>query len=99
MTHLLMDTDLDPQQRHFTETLLASANSLLRLLNDILDFSKIEAGKLDLEMIDFDLSVLMPIMDGLEASIFSQFAESRLKKNSNVPTFLLEGFGECEISS
>ena len=59
MTNLLLDTDLGPEQRHFAEILRASANSLLRLLNDILDLSKIEAGKLVLEVMTFDLSVLM----------------------------------------
>jgi two-component system sensor histidine kinase/response regulator len=55
MTHLLQKTDLDQQQRSYTEKVLGSANTLLRLINDILDFSKIDAGKLELESIPFNL--------------------------------------------
>jgi two-component system sensor histidine kinase/response regulator len=54
MTDLLLDTQLDPQQRQFAETIHGSATALLGILNDILDFSKIEAGKLDVEQIEMD---------------------------------------------
>jgi len=55
MTSLLLDTDLDGQQRQYAEIVRNSGENLLAIINDILDFSKIEASKLELENIDFDL--------------------------------------------
>jgi PAS domain S-box-containing protein len=59
MTGLLLDTELDDEQRRYAEIVRISGKSLLGLINDILDFSKIEAKKLDMETLDFDLSSLL----------------------------------------
>ena len=59
LSSLLLDTELNAEQRDFAETVHQSAEALLVLANDILDFSKIEAGKLDLDIVEFDLRQLV----------------------------------------
>jgi two-component system sensor histidine kinase/response regulator len=55
MTELVLDTELDTEQRNYLNVAKVSADSLLSLINDILDYSKIEAGKLEIDAIDFNL--------------------------------------------
>ena len=55
MSGLLLDTDLDAEQRDYASTVANSGEALLSIINDILDFSKIEAGRMDLERAPFDL--------------------------------------------
>src|SRR5260370_27693125 len=43
MTELVLDTDLDSEQREYLNMAKLSADALLSLINDILDYSKIEA--------------------------------------------------------
>lgn len=49
MTSILLESDLNHEQRDCALIVQRSAEGLLTIINDILDFSKIEAGKLQLE--------------------------------------------------
>ena len=55
MSELLLETELNSEQREFLGMVRSSGESLLAVINDILDFSKIEAGKLDFDAIEFNL--------------------------------------------
>lgn len=49
LTSLLLDADMNEEDKEALHSIHSSADGLLALLNDILDFSKIEAGELSLE--------------------------------------------------
>jgi PAS domain S-box-containing protein len=56
MIDVLMETDLDEDQREDVDVIKYSATKLLEILNDILDISKIEANQVHIENIWFDLT-------------------------------------------
>ena len=55
MTSLLLETELEQEQRDFVNIIRSSGETLLTIINNLLDLSKIEAGKLELEATPFDL--------------------------------------------
>ena len=89
MTGLLLDTELDEEQRRFARIIGDCGESLLHLIDDILDLSRIEAGKLSLEIIDFDPRALA---DAALASQSQTAAEKglalRLSVDDVLPPFL-----------
>ncbi len=59
MLQLLADSNLNSEQKNFSDIALRSADQLLSVINDVLDFSKIEAGKLEVNLADFSLRELI----------------------------------------
>ncbi len=53
-SHLLEESNLDPEQREFSNVISASGDALLRIIDDILDYSRIEAGQVTMQPINFD---------------------------------------------
>ena len=63
---------LNADQSWLLRTVTNSAESLITIINDILDFSKIEAGRLDLEILDVDVT---EVTEQVARSIASVAAE------------------------
>lgn len=59
MTSMLLESNLQPDQRKKLDIIHHSGEALLEIINDILDISKIEAGKMDLEPIAFNLKTTL----------------------------------------
>lgn len=93
MNTLLLETELNEQQRNYARTARASGESLLSLINDILDLSKVEAKQIKLEILDFDLADLL---DDLVATLTQRAREKGLELTCvvepDVPTMLR---GDC----
>ena len=55
LNKLLMASELDNDQKRYTEAIDLSCDSLLRIINDILDQAKIESGKLSIQSVPFEV--------------------------------------------
>jgi two-component system, sensor histidine kinase and response regulator len=76
LSGLLLDTEVDQEQRDYVININASAKSLMTIIDDILDYSKIEAGKLEIQNEAFDLSTLI---DGISDTFATQACEKGLE--------------------
>jgi signal transduction histidine kinase/ActR/RegA family two-component response regulator len=94
MTGFLLDTDLNPEQREFAETVRSSAGALLTIINDILDYSKIEAGRMEIELVPFDLRLAIEeVMDLLAAKVKEKEIDLILRYAPDGPRYLLGDAG------
>jgi PAS domain S-box-containing protein len=56
---LLLELELESEQRKYAEIIRNSADALMSVINDILDYSKIESGKMELEQEPLELHSLI----------------------------------------
>jgi signal transduction histidine kinase/CheY-like chemotaxis protein/HPt (histidine-containing phosphotransfer) domain-containing protein len=73
MNELLIESELQPQQREWALAVRSSGRHLLGVIDDILDFSKIESGNLTPEVADLDLAEVVEEA----ASMFAQPAQAK----------------------
>ncbi|NDV61125.1 response regulator [Puniceicoccales bacterium CK1056] len=73
LTELLLESELDAQQRSYLEVIRSSGEMLLTIINDILDLSKIESGKLILSDRSFNIAECLQ-------SSFALFSHNMKKK-------------------
>ncbi|MCF6248071.1 MAG: response regulator [Desulfobacula sp.] len=89
MADLLLETEMSKEQIDYAESIRQSADALLNIINDILDFSKIEAGKMELEVIDIDLSkTLHDISQIMATKAQEKNIEYICLVEENVPNYL-----------
>jgi len=58
-SEILLDSDVNAQQRNYLQKIVTSSKILLDIINDILDFSKIEASKIEIEHKEFELGTVL----------------------------------------
>jgi signal transduction histidine kinase/DNA-binding response OmpR family regulator/HPt (histidine-containing phosphotransfer) domain-containing protein len=94
MMHVLLDSELDDEQRHYSKIVYNSTRALLSIVNDILDLSKIEAGRLELDIISFDLEVaIRDIVSLPELQARQKGLEFTYSIDSTVPMLLKGDIG------
>ncbi|WMN11306.1 PAS domain S-box protein [Marivirga salinae] len=89
MVDLLAQTQLNPEQMNFVQTIKRSSETLLTILNDILDLSKIEAGKMKIQP---HVTEVKSIFDKV-LNLFSQQANQKsinlnFKIDNDIPKYL-----------
>ncbi|MDX2220003.1 MAG: ATP-binding protein [Burkholderiales bacterium] len=86
MSHLLMMSDLNPEQKQHVGHILQSGDALLTLINDILDLSKIEAGRLEITLAPADPRAELTSTFGLFQGMAEQRGlELKLELARNLP--------------
>ncbi len=85
-SEILLNSDLDDEQKENALTIKRSAEALLDLINDILDFSKVEAGQMTLEWIDFDPEITAhDVCDLIRPRVAGKAIEVLCRIDDNLP--------------
>lgn len=81
ITNLLLDTDLEAEQRHYAQSVVESGEALLEIIDDILDISKMEAGKLEIDDQEFSA-------DKVVGSVIDVMTPRAMEKRLEMSTYI-----------
>ncbi|KRQ03439.1 ATP-binding protein [Bradyrhizobium manausense] len=89
LASMLLETNLDEEQREAVITIRESGDNLQRILNDILDLSKLEAGRFQFEAIDFAPQALVEtVATVVRASAKGKGISLKIELDPNLPPTL-----------
>ncbi|WOF75086.1 ATP-binding protein [Parvibaculaceae bacterium PLY_AMNH_Bact1] len=90
MAELLIDSDLNQEQRDHASAIKDSGESLLVLLNDILDLSRLEAQGLELETVPIRLAdIIAAVTDVMRANANDRGLELKTDISPNAPEVVM----------
>ncbi|MGM0500815.1 MAG: PAS domain S-box protein, partial [Bacillota bacterium] len=97
MAELLMETDLDKEQKKYVQLFESAGDNLLTLINDILDLSKIEAGKIELEEKEFNLvNTVESIAEMMAIKAYNKELELPCRISPIIPEYLIGDQGRLK---
>jgi two-component system, sensor histidine kinase and response regulator len=95
LTEVVLDSDLNEEQREYLNVVKTSADSLLKIISDLLDISKIQAGKFVLQPREFWIRDLVnATIKGLAASMDAKPLQLACRIVPEVPEVML-GDSDC----
>ncbi len=90
MTELVLESQLDAEQRKYLEIVMNNGAALLELINGILDLAKVESGRLNLEAVDFDVRELTEkVVETLAIRAHQKGLELRAQVETGLATALI----------
>ncbi len=90
MADLMGESDLDPEQRRYLDTIASNGNALLELINSILDLARVESGRMHLEAVAFDVVELTEkVADTLVVRAHEKGVELALRFSRDLPPMLV----------
>ncbi|MFK7822690.1 MAG: ATP-binding protein [Oligoflexales bacterium] len=92
MVDILLEKEMNLEQRNIAQTIQKSSEALLLILNDILDFSKIEANKLEISNSVFDLN---KCIEGVINLFIAEAEKKNIALESNINE-QIPAFIECD---
>lgn len=90
MAGILGETDLNPEQKEYTETISNSGQALLSIINDILDLSRIDRGKAELVYHPFNLmACIEESMDLIASSASAKGLGLSYRSEGTIPDYVV----------
>ncbi len=87
MSEILLDTELNSEQREYIETVRNSSDDLMILINNLFDFSNLETGNIALEKAEFNLNDLF---NGLKKNFGAQVDQKGLQLRFDIDSRIPE---------
>ncbi len=94
MTDLLIDSEMDDEQKNYARIIQDSGTALLRIINDILDLSRLEARRITLEQAEFDYaSMVSGVVDILDPQAREKGLQLSYEIDAEVQAVYLGDYG------
>lgn len=89
MNEMILRECEEPNVLAYSESIKTAGRTLLGLVNDILDFSKIEAGKMEINLVNYDLSsVVNDLVNMINARAIDKGLDLELDFDKDIPKIL-----------
>ncbi|KYQ93726.1 histidine kinase [Tieghemostelium lacteum] len=95
VSDLLLETNLNEEQKDYVQTIQKSSQALLTIINDILDYSKLESKQLKMESLPFSIVETVQAVIHMLSVAANEDVDLLLRVSPNVPKIVIGDAMRC----